>query len=50
MIKNSYLDYFDYCDVNNSNGWAISQKLFVDVFGWVENTSQFSKYFIENCK
>ena len=35
-------------DVNNLYGWAMSWTLPVDGFKLVENTSQFSNYFIEN--
>ena len=32
-----------YWDVNNLYGWEMSQKLPVDGFEWVENTSQLYK-------
>ena len=32
-----------YWDVNNLYGWEMSQKLPVDSFEWVENTSQLYK-------
>ena len=35
-------------DVNNSYGWAMSQKLQVNNFEWIKDTSQFNKDFIEN--
>ena len=38
--------YLKYCDVNKLFGWAVSQKLPVDRFKWVEETSQFNKYYI----
>ena len=37
-----------YWNIRNLYGWAMSKKLPVDFFKWVENTSQFSKGFIEN--
>ena len=38
----------NYWDVNNLNGQTVSQKLPVDWFKWVENTSKFCKKFIKN--
>ena len=37
--KNKESSYLEYWDVNNLYGWAISQKLLVDGFKWVENAS-----------
>ena len=34
----------------NFYGWAIPQKLPLDGVGWVQNISQFKKYFIEKYK
>ena len=34
--------------LDNLYGWAMSQKMPVDGFWWVENTSQLSKEFIGN--
>ena len=34
--------------INNWYGWAMSQKLPMSGFKWVENTFQFSKDFIQN--
>ena len=45
MIKN--LSYLKYCNVNNLYGCAISQKLSVNGFKWVEETSQINKDFIK---
>ena len=41
--KNEESSYLNYWDENN-----LSQKLLVDGFKWVENTSQLSKDSIEN--
>ena len=42
--------YLKYLDVNNFMTSVMSQKLPVCGFKWVENTSQFTKDFIENYK
>ena len=44
-MESSYLEYLD---VNNLFGWAISQKLPVNGFEWVEELSQFKEDFIKN--
>ena len=36
--KNKESSYFQYWDVNNLNGWTISQKLPVNNFDWIEDT------------
>ena len=48
--KNSESSYLEYLDANNSYGWAMSQKLPVDGFKWIEkdDLSKFDKTFIKN--
>ena len=46
--KNKNSSNFQYWDVNNLNGWAMSQKLPVNHFDWVEDTSQFNEHFVKN--
>ena len=45
--KNKESLYLQYWDGNNSYGWAISQKLLVNNFEWIEDTSQFNEDFIK---
>ena len=45
MIKIKNCQYWD---VNNLNDWAMSQKLPVNSFEWIKDTSQFNEYFIRN--
>ena len=47
-VKNVKLSYLQYWDLNNLYGWAMLQKRPVDNFEWIEDTSQFNKYFIKN--
>ena len=44
-IESSYLIYLD---TNNLYGWAISQKLPVNGFKWVNNLSRFNEAFMKN--
>ena len=37
-----------YWDVNNLYGWAMLQKLSVNDFEWIEDTSQFNEDFMKN--
>ena len=46
--ENSQSSYLKYWDVNNLYGWAMSQKLPVNKFDWVAETSQLNEYFIKN--
>ena len=46
--KNRESPYLNYWDVNNLYGWAMSQKLPVSKFRWIEETSQFNEDFIKN--
>ena len=46
--KNKKSIYLKYQDVNNSYGWKMSEKMFVNGFKSVEDTFQFRKDFIQN--
>ena len=46
--KNKESSYLKYSDENNLYGWEMSQKLPVNKFEWIEDTSKFNKDFIKN--
>ena len=46
--KNKESSYLKYWNVNNLYGWALLQKLPVNKFEWIEETSQFDKDFIKS--
>ena len=47
-VKNKESSYLNYWDVNNLYGWAMSQKLPVNKFEWIEDTFQFNEDFIKS--
>ena len=46
--ENEESSYIQYLDANNLYGWAMSQKLPVNSFKWIEDTSRTSEEFIKN--
>ena len=46
--ENKESSYLEYWDVNNLHGWAMLQKLPVNNFEWIEDTSQYNEDFIKN--
>ena len=48
LDKNTTSSYLMHLDANNLYGWAVSQKLPVNGFEWVEELSQFNKDFIKD--
>ena len=46
--KNKESSYLKYWDANKLYGWAMSQKLPVNKFEYIEYTSQFNEDFIKN--
>ena len=45
--KNKESSYIQYWDVNNFYEWEMSQKLPVNDFEWIKDTSQFNEDFIK---
>ena len=41
--KDKETSYFEYRDANNLYGWAISKKVHVNGFDWLEDISQFKE-------
>ena len=46
--KSKESSYIQYLDANNLYGWAMSQKLPVNNFKWVEDVSRINEEFIKN--
>ena len=46
--KHKESSYLKYWNVNNLYGWAMSQKLPVDNFEWIEDTFQFNEDVIKS--
>ena len=46
--KNKETSYIQHLDANNLYGWAISQKLPVNGFKWIKDTSKVDEKFIKN--
>ena len=47
--KNKESLFLTYVDANNLHGWAMSKKLLIDGFKWVDDLSMFTEDFINNC-
>ena len=51
MVKhnpNEQSSYIIYLDANNLHGWAMSQKLSVNVLKWIKNVSKINEDFMKN--
>ena len=46
--KNKESSFIQYSNVNNLHCWAMSQKLPVNNFEWIKDTSQFNEDFLKN--
>ena len=46
--KNNKSSYIEYLDANTLYGWAVSQKLPVNGFKWIEKSSRFREILIKN--
>ena len=47
--KNKESSYIQYLDASNLYGWAMSQKLPVNGFKWINDVSEIDEKFIKNC-
>ena len=47
--KNKESSYIQNWNVNNLYGWKMMQKLPVNNFEWIKDTSQFNEDFTKNC-
>ena len=45
--KNKESSYVKFCNVNSLYGWAMSQKLPVNKFEWIKDTSQLNEDLIK---
>ena len=45
--KNKESSYVKFCNVNSLHGWTMSQKIPVNKFEWIKNTSQLNEDFIK---
>ena len=48
--ENKELSCLQYRDLYNLYGWAMSQKLPVNIFEWIKDNSQFNEDFIKKLK
>ena len=46
--KNEESSYIQYLGENSLHGWAMCQKLPVNSFKWIEDTSEINEEFIKN--
>ena len=46
--KNTEYSYLIYLDANNLYGWAMSQRLLVNGFEWMEQLSEFDEHVIKD--
>ena len=46
--ENKESSYIQYLDANTLYGWAMSQKLLVNVFKWINYVSEINEEFIKN--
>ena len=48
MLKRIESSYLIYLDANNLYGWAMSQRLPINGFDWIEQLSEFDERYIKN--